>query len=126
MNQKLAQIDVNGGVKFSDLKNLTVNSDGTNLVILDEDSIQLGTNTVSIPFGNYDSPQLIKMNKILLISLFDKQNNKSYLFNKSLVLDTSFPIYSLTPMEIGDMNSNKKIEIIISDKKKFISCYTIN
>ena len=125
-NQKLAQIDVNGGVKFSDLKNLTVNSDGTNLVILDEDSIQLGTKTVSIPFGNYDSPQLIKMNKTLLISLFDKQNNKSYLFNKSLVLDTSFPIYSLTPIEIGDMNSNKKIEIIFSNKKKFISCYTIN
>ena len=126
VNQKLAQIDVNGGVKFSDLKNLTLNSDGTNLVVLDENSIQLGSKTVSIPFGNYDSPQLIKMNKILLISLFDKQNNKSYLFNKSLVLDTSFPIYSLTPIKIGDMNSNKKIEIIISDKKKFISCYTIN
>ncbi len=125
-NQKLAQIDVNGGVKFSDLKNLTLNSDGTNLVVLDENSIQLGSKTVSIPFGNYDSPQLIKMNKILLISLFDKQNNKAYLFNKSLVLDTSFPIYSLTPIKIGDMNSNKKIEIIISDKKKFISCYTIN
>ena len=125
-NQKLAQIDVNGGVKFSDLKNLTLNSDGNNLVVLDENSIQLGSKTVSIPFGNYDSPQLIKMNKILLISLFDKQNNKSYLFNKSLVLDTSFPIYSLTPIEIGDMNSDKKIEIIISDKKKFISCYTIN
>jgi hypothetical protein len=126
VNQKLAQIDVNGGVKFSDLKNLTLNSDGNNLVVLDENSIQLGSKTVSIPFGNYDSPQLIKMNKILLISLFDKQNNKSYLFNKSLVLDTSFPIYSLTPIEIGDMNSDKKIEIIISDKKKFISCYTIN
>ena len=126
VNQKLAQIDVNGGVKFSDLKNLNLNSDGTNLVVLDENSIQLGSKTVSIPFGNYDSPQLIKMNKILLISLFDKQNKKSYLFNKSLVLDTSFPIYSLTPIKIGDMNSNKKIEIIISDKKKFISCYTIN
>ena len=126
VNQKLAQIDVNGGVKFSDLKNLTLNSDGNNLVVLDENSIQLGSKTVSIPFGNYDSPQLIRVNKILLISLFDKQNNKSYLFNKSLVLDTSFPIYSLTPIEIGDMNSDKKIEIIISDKKKFISCYTIN
>jgi len=125
-NQKLAQIDVNGGVKFSDSKNLTLNSDGTNLVLLNENSIQLGSKTVSIPFGNYDSPQLIKINKNLLISLFDKQNNKSYLFDKSLVLNTSFPIYSLTPIEIGDMNSNKKIEIIFSDKKKFISCYTIN
>ena len=125
-NQKLAQIDVNGGVKFSDSKNLTLNSDGANLVLLNENSIQLGSKTVSIPFGNYDSPQLIKINKNLLISLFDKQNNKSYLFDKSLVLNTSFPIYSLTPIEIGDMNSNKKIEIIFSDKKKFISCYTIN
>jgi len=29
-------------------------------------------------------------------------------------------------MEIGDMNSDKKVEIIISNKNKFISCYTIN
>jgi hypothetical protein len=113
-------------VKLSDSKNLTLNSDGANLVLLNENSIQLGSKTVSIPFGNYDSPQLIKINKNLLISLFDKQNNKSYLFDKSLDLNTSFPIYSLTPIEIGDMNSNKKIEIIFSDKKKFISCYTIN
>ena len=125
-NQKLVQIDVNGGVKFSNLKNLTLNSDGTNLVVLDENSVNLNSNSINIPFGNYDTPKLSKINKNLLISIFDSQNKKSYLFDKNLTLNTSFPIYSLIPMEIGDMNSNKKIEIIISDKKKSISTYTIN
>ena len=111
---------------LSSLKNLTLNSDGSNLVVLNENSIKLSSNIVSIPFANYGSPRLSNINGDLIITIYDNQNNKSYLFNKKLILDTSFPIYSLIPMEIGDMNSDKKVEIIISNKNKFISCYTIN
>ena len=125
-DQKLVQIDVNGVIDLSSLKNLSLNSEGSNLVVLDENSIKLSSNVASIPFGNYGSPQLSNINKNLLITLYDKQNKKSYLFNKNLILDTSFPIYSLIPMEIGDMNRDKNVEIIISNKNKFISCYTIN
>ena len=125
-DQKLVQIDVNGVMDISSLKNLSLNSEGSNLVVLDENSIKLSSNVASIPFGNYGSPQLSNINKNLLITLYDKQNKKSYLFNKNLILDTSFPVYSLIPMEIGDMNRDKKVEIIISNKNKFISCYTIN
>ena len=125
-DQKLVQIDVNGVMDLSSLKNLSLNSDGSNLVVLNENSIKLSSNVASIPFGNYGSPQLSNINKNLLITLYDKQNKKSYLFNKNLILDTSFPVYSLIPMEIGDMNRDKKVEIIISNKNKFISCYTIN
>ena len=125
-DQKLVQIDVNGVIDLSSLKNLSLNSDGSNLVVLNENSIKLSSNVASIPFGNYGSPQLSNINKNLLITLYDKQNKKSYLFNKNLILDTSFPVYSLIPMEIGDMNRDKKVEIIISNKNKFISCYTIN
>ena len=125
-DQKLVQIDVNGVVNLSSLKNLTLNSDGSNLVVLNENSIKLSSNIVSIPFANYGSPRLSNINGDLIITIYDNQNNKSYLFNKKLILDTSFPIYSLIPMEIGDMNSDKKVEIIISNKNKFISCYTIN
>ena len=125
-DQKLVQIDINGVIDLSSLKNLSLNSDGSNLVVLDENSIKLSPNIASIPFGNYGSPQLSNINKNLLITLYDKQNKKSYLFNKNLILDTSFPVYSLIPMEIGDMNRDKKVELIISNKNKFISCYTIN
>ena len=125
-DQKLVQIDVNGVMDLSSLKNLSLNSDGSNLVVLDENSIKLSPNIASIPFGNYGSPQLSNINKNLLITLYDKQNKKSYLFNKNLILDTSFPVYSLIPMEIGDMNRDKKVELIISNKNKFISCYSIN
>ena len=125
-DQKLVQIDVNGVMDLSSLKNLSLNSDGSNLVVLNENSIKLSSNVASIPFGNYGSPQLSNINKNLLITLYDKQNKKSYLFNKNLILDTSFPVYSLIPMEIGDMNRDKKVELIISNKNKFISCYTIN
>ena len=125
-DQKLVQIDVNGVIDLSSLKNLSLNSDGSNLVVLNENSIKLSPNVASIPFGNYGSPQLSNINKNLLITLYDKQNKKSYLFNKNLILDTSFPVYSLIPMEIGDMNRDKKVELIISNKNKFISCYTIN
>ena len=95
-------------------------------MILDENKLKLNSKSIDMPFSNYNMPSIKEINNKLLISLFDTQNNKSYLFDKNLKLLSSFPIYSLIPTEIGDMNSDKKIEIIISNKNKTISTYTIN
>jgi len=127
--QKIIQIAVNGdfsSTKLNNSKNLRLNIYKNNTLILDENKLKLNSKSIDIPFSNYNTPSLVEINNNLLISLFDIQNNKSYLFDNNLKILSSFPIYSLIPAEIGDMNSDKKIEIIISNKNKTISSYTIN
>ena len=128
-DQKLIQIAVNGdfsSTKLNNSKNLRLNIYKNSTLILDENKLKLNSKSIDIPFSNYIMPLIEEINNNLLISLFDTQNNKSYLFDNNLKLLSSFPIYSLIPLEIGDMNSDKKIEIIISNKNKTISTYTIN
>ena len=129
-DQKLVEIDISGTVSLSNLlnsKNLKLNTDNyNNIIILDENKMRLNSSYVDLPFSNYNTPKLAKINNNLFVSLFDSQNNKSYLFNKNLQPNSSFPIYSLIPTEFGDMNNDKKIHVIASKITKTISVYTIN
>ena len=129
-DQKLVEIDVSGTVSLSNLnnsKNLKLNTDNyNNIIILDENKMRLNSSYVDLPFSNYNTPKLTKINNNLFVSLFDSQNNKSYLFNKNLQPNSSFPIYSLIPTEFGDMNNDKKIHVIASKITKTISIYTID
>ena len=129
-DQKLVEIDISGTVSLSNLlnsKNLKLNTDNyNNIIILDENKMRLNSSYVDLPFSNYNTPKLTKINNNLFVSLFDSQNNKSYLFNKNLQPNSSFPIYSLIPTEFGDMNNDKKIHIIASKITKTISIYTID
>ena len=129
-DQKLVEIDISGTVSLSNLlnsKNLKLNTDNyNNIIILDENKMRLNSSYVDLPFSNYNTPKLTKINNNLFVSLFDSQNNKSYLFNKNLQTNSSFPIYSLIPTEFGDMNNDKKIHVIASKVKKTISVYTID
>ena len=129
-DQKLVEIDISGTVSLSNLlnsKNLKLNTDNyNNIIILDENKMRLNSSYVDLPFSNYNTPKLTKINNNLFVSLFDSQNNKSYLFNKNLQPNSSFPIYSLIPTELGDMNNDKKIHVIASKITKTISIYTID
>ena len=129
-DQKLVEIDISGTVSLSNLlnsKNLKLNTDNyNNIIILDENKMRLNSSYVDLPFSNYNTPKLAKINNNLFVSLFDSQNNKSYLFNKNLQPNSSFPIYSLIPTEFGDMNNDKKIHVIASKITKKISVYTID
>ena len=129
-DQKLVEIDISGTVSLSNLlnsKNLKLNTDNyNNIIILDENKMRLNSSYVDLPFSNYNTPKLAKINNNLFVSLFDSQNNKSYLFNKNLQPNSSFPIYSLIPTEFGDMNNDKKIHVIASKITKTISIYTID
>ena len=88
--------------------------------------MKLNSSYVELPFSNYSTPKFTKINNNLFVSLFDSQNNKSYLFNKDLQVNSPFPIYSLIPTEFGDMDNDKKTYVITSKQKKTISVYAID
>ena len=129
-DQKLVEIDISGSVSLTNLlnsKNLKLNTDNyNNIIVLDENKMKLNSSYVELPFSNYSTPKLTKINNNLFVSLFDSQNNKSYLFNKDLQVNSSFPIYSLIPTEFGDMDNDKKTYVITSKQKKTISVYAID
>ena len=105
---ELIEIDLNGHAKvlgeyksdmsFAAFKQLLVIKDG-NIILTDKNKSELN-------FGKYKHLKIYNNKKTNLISLFDSQNNKSYLFDKNLNLIDGFPINSNSEINYKINNGN--------------------
>lgn len=105
---ELIEIDLNGNAKilgeyksdmsFAAFKQLLVIKDG-NIILTDKNKSELN-------FGKYKHLKIYNNKKTNLISLFDSQNNKSYLFDKNLNLIDGFPINSNSEINYKINNGN--------------------
>lgn len=105
---ELIEIDLNGNTKilgeyksdmsFAAFKQLLVIKDG-NIILTDKNKSELN-------FGKYKHLKIYNNKKTNLISLFDSQNNKSYLFDKNLNLIDGFPINSNSEINYKINNGN--------------------
>ena len=105
---ELIEIDLNGNTEilgeyksdmsFTAFKQLLVIKDG-NTIFTDKNKYELN-------FGEYKYLRIYNNNTTNLISLFDSQNNKSYLFDKNLNLINGFPINSNSEINYKINNGN--------------------
>ena len=85
-------------MSFAAFKQLLVIKDG-NIILTDKNKSELN-------FGKYKHLKIYNNKKTNLISLFDSQNNKSYLFDKNLNLIDGFPINSNSEINYKINNGN--------------------
>ena len=105
---ELIEIDLNGNTEilgeyksdmsFAAFKQLLVIKDG-NIILTDKNKSELN-------FGKYKHLKIYNNKKTNLISLFDSQNNKSYLFDKNLNLIDGFPTNSNSEINYKINNGN--------------------
>ena len=105
---ELIEIDLNGNTEilgeyksdmsFAAFKQLLVITDG-NIILTDKNKSELN-------FGEYKHLKIYNDKTTNLISLFDSQNNKSYLFDKNLNLIDGFPTNSNSEINYKINNGN--------------------
>ena len=105
---ELIEIDLNGNTEilgeyksdmsFAAFKQLLVIIDG-NIILTDKNKSELN-------FGEYKHLKIYNDKTTNLISLFDSQNNKSYLFDKNLNLIDGFPTNSNSEINYKINNGN--------------------
>ena len=105
---ELIEIDLNGNTEilgeyksdmsFTAFKQLLVIKDG-NIILTDKNKSELN-------FGEYKNLKIYNDKTTNLISLFDSQNNKSYLFDKNLNLIDGFPVNSNSEINYKINNGN--------------------
>ena len=105
---ELIEIDLNGNTEilgeyksdmsFAAFKQLLVIIDG-NIILTDKNKSELN-------FGEYKNLKIYNDKTTNLISLFDSQNNKSYLFDKNLNLIDGFPVNSNSEINYKINNGN--------------------
>ena len=125
----LVQIDMNGSVSTRKL-NLSnshkINSKYNLVSIIDGNKLTNLNKSIDLPFGNYSKPKIFSYNKRKKFSIFDNQSKKIYLFDDKLNLVESFPIYSISNIDLDNIDKDQNLELILTEDENSIKLYEIN
>ena len=125
----LVQIDMNGSVSTRKLNlsnNHKINSKYNLVSIMDGNKLTNLNKSIDLPFGNYSDPLIFSYNKRKKFSIFDNQSKKIYLFDDKLNLFESFPLYSISNIDLDNIDKDQNLELILTEDESSIRLYEIN
>ncbi len=124
----LIQIDLNGNVFKSplDLSNdHKINMTSKTLVTLSENILTIKGVPITLPFGNYTSPQIFYINDTIYISVTNIDSSKVYLFFSNGKLVDGFPVYGKSKIDISNIDNDKHLELVVKSEKDSFILYEI-
>lgn len=128
-NGNLIQVDLKGNVFKSPLKlsdDHKINMTSKTLVTLSENILTIKGVPVTLPFGNYTSPQIFYINDTIYISITNVDNSKVYLFFSNGKLVDGFPVYGNSKIDISNIDSDKHLELVVKSEKDNFILYEIH
>ncbi len=125
----LIQVDLKGNVFKSPLKlsdDHKINMTSKTLVTFSENILSIKGVPITLPFGNYTSPQIFYINDTIYISLTNIDDNKVYLFFSNGKLINGFPVYGNSKIDLSNIDNDKHLELIVKSEKDNLILYEIN
>ncbi len=125
----LTQINMNGSISYRKLdlsENHKINSKYNLTVINSDNKLTNLKKSIELPFGNFSDPKIFSYNKRKYVSIFDNQGKAIYLFDDKLDLFEGFPLYSNSNIDLGNIDKDNNLEIILIEEEKSIRAYEIN
>ncbi len=125
----LYQIDTKGKLKTT---NLNLNKDhgiiatGRTLVLMNDNILTIRGKKVSLELGVYTKPKLFFVNDKIYVSVTDIQNQKIYLFDSNADPIPNFPVYGTSPIDLTDMENDKKPELVSKETDNSLMVQRIN
>ena len=98
---------------------------GTTKVTIDDNLMRINGKLVELPFGIYTPPRIFNIKKRTLIAITETQENKVYVFERTGDMLSGFPIYGTSAIDIGDINKDGTIDILVSGGDKDILVFEI-
>ena len=125
----LIQIDSKGGINKKDVglsENHQVTMTNKTLVTLTENKLTIKDRTLELDYGIYTKPQLFYIDNKIYISTTDKQTKKVYLYDSNAEIFPNFPVYGNSPISLGNMDKDAKLEFCVQGENNTVLIYQIN
>lgn len=125
---KLAQINTKG--KFS-IQNIGlqeshfIDATAKSLVSLQDQKLQIKSNSVSLPIGVYTSPKIFYLYDKIYVSTTDLDNQKTYLLDSRGKSIANFPVFGTGPIDLSDMDRNRRLELVVKSTPNTLVVYSL-
>ncbi|MFL1895099.1 hypothetical protein ACJRPK_05310 [Aquimarina sp. 2-A2] len=125
---RLVQIDQKGNVTYATKLESSSSLVATNktLVTLSDNQLKIKDKTISLDFGVYTAPQLFYINDKIYISVTDIQTKKVFLYDSNGDPIKNFPIYGISQIEMGNMDKDASLEIVVQGEDNSLLLYQMN
>jgi hypothetical protein len=124
----LIQIDTRGNVVKSDLgleKSHAIATTTKSLVTLSSNILTIKGIPVTLPYGQYTTPDIFYLNNILYIAVTDKEAEKVYLYLSDGSLVPGFPVYGTSAIDLVNADKDKALEFIVQSETNDVLIYEI-
>jgi len=125
----IIQIDLKGNVFKSALKlsaDHKINMTSKTLVTLSENILTIKGVPVTLPYGNYTSPQIFYINDTIFISVTNIDSSQVYLFFSNGKLVNGFPVYGNSKIDLSNIDNDKYLELVVKSEKESLILYEIH
>lgn len=125
----LYQIDQKGGISKNSLslnKDHGIYATSNTLVTMNDNTLIIKGKKTELDLGVYSKPHIFYIDNKIYVSVTDIQNQKIYLFDSNSNPIQNFPVYGNSPIDLADIDNDKKLELVAKDLENSLIIYRIN
>ena len=124
----LFQIDDKGNIGKTDLnlaKEHGMDASSRHLALMNDNILKINDKEIELDLSVYSRPKIFFINDKMYVSVSDIQNQKIYLFDSQGQTISNFPVFGTSVIDLSDMDSDKKIEVVAKDMDNSLIVYKI-
>lgn len=125
----LYQIDGNGKISETRLNlNKDHRFDATNntLVYSNDNVLDIRGKKIELDLGVYAPPHIFYLSDKIYVSITDLQGQNTYLFDSQAQSIPNFPVLGSSAIDLGDMDNDRKLELVVKEQGHSVVVYRIN
>ncbi|MEB8330746.1 ribonuclease HII [Flavobacteriaceae bacterium KMM 6897] len=124
----LFQVDDKGNIGKTNL-NLTLghgmDASSRHMALMNDNILKIRDKEIELELGVYSSPKIFFIRDKMYVSVSDIQNQKIYLFDSQGKTISNFPVFGTSTIDLSDMDSDKKLEVVAKDMDNSLIVYKI-
>lgn len=125
---QILKVNENGSIKRENLNladNTRITATAKTLVMLSENELSIGKNSVTLDFGLYTEPQIFYIGNKIYVSVTDLQAHKVYLFDSNSSLLPGFPVYGNSLIDLSNADDDSALELVVQGEENGVLVYKI-
>ncbi|QBA64928.1 ribonuclease HII [Muriicola soli] len=96
------------------------------LSVMNDNELTIKGNKASLDLGVYTKPRIFYIYDKIYVSVTDIQTQRAYLFDSNAISFSGFPVYAASPIDLSDLDNDRRVEIVSKFEENSVIVYTIN
>lgn len=96
------------------------------LALMNDNELSIKGKKVALELGVYTAPKIFYIYDKIYVSVTDLQSQKIHLFDSQAKPIANFPVFGSSPIDLADIDNDRKLELVAKDQENSLIVYKLN